>query len=961
MTFKILHISPYYLPDTNFGGPTFSVSSLCEALVKSDVEVTVFTVSYHKEDELPKKAIINGVNVVYFKGDFGTPCQWSQQLLDALKKEAGNYDIVHLNTWWNLLIFKSLAIVKSLDIPIVISLRGMLGQYSFTHRKTLLKKVFQEQFGNKLLNSATILATSKLEADEVNERTGRPLKEIPVLPNLINLKIRPTMTLGNQPGFKIGFLSRLHHKKGIDNLLQAIPGCPHVDEVIIGGDGDEIYVNSLKDEVNRLGIAHKVNFVGWISDDMKTDFFQTFDIFVLPSYHENFANVVAEAWGAGKPTIITPEVGLSNFVEQYDVGWLCEATPESTAAVINQAFNEKHLWERKAANAQQLAADKFTNDRIINDYMQLYKKIANSKRTNIVLGINAYHADASAAIYKNGELLAAVEEERFTRVKHFAGFPKLAIDFCLKEAGVNINQVDAVTFGRDPQAKFANKLKFALAKPKALQYAIKGRLSNAQKSQNVTDDLRHHFPESADTLKHKIHFIEHHRSHLASAYFASPFRHAALLSVDGSGDFTTTMLGVGKDLDISVIDDIDFPHSIGIFYSAFTQLLGFPHYGDEYKVMGLAPYGKPVYNREVEQVIQILPDGKFKLNLEYFRAPEKGYVHYNEDHVPVIPVLYSRLLEEKFGVARKKEEPLTEHHKNLAASVQAVTEKVIFHLLNHLHQLTGLTEVCIAGGVAQNSVANGKIYANTPFKKVYIPPAGHDAGLSMGSALYYQHHILKQERSLKIASPYTGTYFSNAEIATVIKANRLSFNLYSKPELYEAVANCITDGGVVGWFSGKSEFGPRALGNRSILADPRRADAKDIINSKIKRRESFRPFAPSILQEHVTEYFEQTADVPYMEKVFVIKADKRALIPAVTHADGTGRLQTVTKDINENYYNLIETLFKKTGVPVILNTSFNENEPIVNTPQQAIDCFLRTSMDMLVLEDFVITRKDIHS
>ncbi|HEY6900754.1 MAG TPA: carbamoyltransferase C-terminal domain-containing protein, partial [Puia sp.] len=390
--------------------------------------------------------------------------------------------------------------------------------------------------------------------------------------------------------------------------------------------------------------------------------------------------------------------------------------------------------------------------------------------------------------------------------------------------------------------------------------------------------------------------------------------------------------------------------------TAFTQLLGFPHYGDEYKVMGLAPYGKPEYVDRLRDVLVFQPDGLFRLNLKYFRSAKSGIVSYGEDHIPVVAPLYSEYMVEKFGQVRKKEDPLTQYHKDMAASVQRITEELIFHILTHLQKRTGLENVCIAGGVAQNSVANGKLTRNTPFKNVYIPSAGHDAGISMGSALYVYNQVLDQPRAEAVWSAYTGSRFTNEEIEAYLKSRNISYQRYSEDELYEKVADRLIDAGVIGWFNGRAEFGPRALGARSILADPRRADAKDLLNSKIKRRESFRPFAPSILKEYVPEYFEVTDVVPFMEKVFPIRQEKRPLIPAVTHADGTGRLQSVDSSISPRYYRLIETFRQKTGVPILLNTSFNENEPIVNSPEQALECFLRTSMDMLVMENCVITR-----
>ena len=574
-----------------------------------------------------------------------------------------------------------------------------------------------------------------------------------------------------------------------------------------------------------------------------------------------------------------------------------------------------------------------------------------------ILGINAYHADASAAIFKDGELIAATEEERFRRVKHWAGFPSQAIEFCLKEAGIRLEEVDHIAIGRDPYAKFAKKILFLLQHPGGGWNAVSDRIRNSRKVASLEKEF---FSLDggidASRVKSRIYQVEHHRSHLASAFFASPFKESALLSIDGSGDFTTTMIGIGKGNQIEVIDSLDFPHSAGIFYTAFTQLLGFPHYGDEYKVMGLAPYGDPKHVDELRDVLQFKSNGLFSLNLEYFRSAKSGIISYGENHIPEVAPLYSEKMIGRFGEPRKKDQPLSQYHKDLAASVQRITEELIFHLLNHLQHRTGLPSVCIAGGVAQNSVANGKLTRRTAFKNVYIPSAGHDAGISMGAALYVNNQLLGNPRSGPIWSAYTGSRFSNDEIEHLLQIREIDYTRYEDEELYNIVSDRLIEAGVVGWFNGRAEFGPRALGARSILADPRRTDAKDLLNLKIKRRESFRPFAPSILKEYVKEYFEIDDEVPFMEKVFPIRPEKHSIIPAVTHVDGTGRLQTVDRKVTPRYYQLINTFRQKTGVPVLLNTSFNENEPIVNSPEQALECFLRTEMDMLVLENCVVRR-----
>ena len=574
----------------------------------------------------------------------------------------------------------------------------------------------------------------------------------------------------------------------------------------------------------------------------------------------------------------------------------------------------------------------------------------------IILGVNAYHADSSAAIFRDGRMIAAIEEERFRRIKHWAGFPSMAIEFCLKEAGVTLDQVDHITVGRDPKAKLAKKMLFLLKDPFGAYKTVQQRLNNRREILSLKDEFQKNFGNVSANFDSKIHNIEHHRSHMGSAFFASPFREAAVLSIDGAGDFTTTMIGVGRDNKIEVFDSIDFPVSCGTFYTSFTQFLGFPHYGDEYKVMGLAPYGNPKYVDKVMQVIRFLPNGLFTWDDRYFKSAREVVVTYGDDHIPVVGNLFTDYFASQFGKPRDPKEELTQDHKDLAASVQRVTEELLIHILSHLHKRTGLENVCVAGGVAQNSVANGKFIGRTGFKQLYIPSAGHDAGLSMGSAMYFYHQDLGKPRVDAVYSAYTGSSFSNDYIEAMLKERGIQYEKLDDKELYDRVVAMLVKPGVVGWFSGRAEFGPRALGGRSILADPRNSKAKDLLNLKIKRRESFRPFAPSILREYTGDYFEKVEEVPFMEKVFPIKADKRASIPAVTHVDGTGRLQTVMKDVSPRYYNLIDRFREETGVPILLNTSFNENEPIVNTPAEALDCYLRTQMDMLVLENCVISR-----
>jgi carbamoyltransferase len=575
-----------------------------------------------------------------------------------------------------------------------------------------------------------------------------------------------------------------------------------------------------------------------------------------------------------------------------------------------------------------------------------------------ILGINAYHGDASACLYKDGVLIAATEEERLRRIKHWAGLPVEAAAFCLQEGGITLKEVDVIAISRDPRAKIHEKIWHTLRYPSAWKAVFKkaGHLGGVQ---SIKEDLAKALGYSDNLLKAKLHFVEHHHCHLASAFYISPFEECALLSLDGMGDFTSTMRAVGRGNKIKALDSVSYPHSIGYFYTSFTQYLGFPHYGDEYKVMGLSPYGKPgELVEKVRDVIRLKSNGLFELNLKYFSRIGTGDWMSLDGGIPDIKPMFSDYLEQQFGPARRKGEPLTDYHRDLAAAVQQVTEETIFHLAEDLHRRTGLKSLCITGGVAQNSVANGKVVANTSFERLFVPPAGHDGGTSVGAALFYHHQVLDQARSPYQNMAYTGSRFTNDEIEAYLKSRDLAYSVKKLPDesLYELVADSLAKGSVVGWFQGRAEFGPRALGNRSIIADPRRHDAKDLLNSKIKRRESFRPFAPSILKDYTAEYFEQVDEVPYMEKVFRIRREKRETIPAVTHVDGTGRLQTVDLGDSPRYYQLISAFHRKTGVPILLNTSFNENEPIVNSPEHALECFLRTNMDMLVLENFVISR-----
>ena len=631
-----------------------------------------------------------------------------------------------------------------------------------------------------------------------------------------------------------------------------------------------------------------------------------------------------------------------------------------------------------------------------------------------ILGVNAYHGDAAAAIVRDGKLIAAVEEERFNRIKHCAGFPASAVRYCLQAAGVSIEDVEHIGISRDPSAHLHKKVLFAatraakqmtaggrrqeagggrqvggggyetqaavvLAEEEAVRMPalpgaalpglpgdgngggifrqVRDRLSNAARVRDLKDDLAQALGVTKKSLRAQFHNIEHHRAHLASSFFLSPFERAALLSIDGFGDFISTMWAIGKGNSIDILGQVEYPHSTGIVYTATTQFIGFPHYGDEGKVMGLAPYGQPRFIEEFRDIIRTAEDGQFRLNLDYFRHHAEGVDMTWDEGSPVIGRLFSDEFTRRFGPARQRGSTISDRERDLAASLQLRLEEVGFHVLNHLHERTGLTDLGLSGGVAYNSVMNGKILLNTPFRRVYVQPAAGDSGTALGVCYQIYNGILNCGRGEVMEGAYTGPEFSSEEIKAELRISDLRFETYSDNELTERAAHDIAAGLVVGWFQGRMEFGPRALGNRSIVVDPRRAEMKEVLNDRIKKREPFRPFAPSIMEEHTGDYFEQSHPAPTMLMVYQIKPERRAEIPAVTHVDGSGRLQTVSRSLNARYYQLISDFYKLTSVPVLLNTSFNENEPIVCTPRHAIDCFMKTRMDVLYLGNYVVRRK----
>jgi carbamoyltransferase len=618
-----------------------------------------------------------------------------------------------------------------------------------------------------------------------------------------------------------------------------------------------------------------------------------------------------------------------------------------------------------------------------------------------ILGINAYHGDAAAALIKDGRIVAAVEEERFNRVKHSAGFPLKSIEYCLREAGIGIEDVEHVGVSRDPSAHLHKKV-LAAAQRAAKQMVgrqshlpervgptgmpsvehapenadrmsalpgsngnghstgilqqVADRLRNAARVRDLRVELANALNVSRSKIRATFHNIEHHRAHLASSFFVSPFERAALLSLDGFGDFISTMWATGEGNSIKVLGQVEYPHSLGIVYTATTQFLGFPHYGDEGKVMGLAPYGRPRFIETFREIVRTEKAGQFRLNLDYFLHATEGVDMTWNDGSPVIGRIYSDEYARRFGAPRHPHEELSDRDRDVAASLQLRLEEVAVHILDHLHRETGLSDLGLSGGVAYNSVMNGKILLNTPFRRVFVQPAAGDSGTALGVCYQIWNQMLKRPRGQVMEGAYLGPQFSNDEMVAELKTSDLKFDTCTDKELTARAARDIAAGAVVGWFQGRLEFGPRALGNRSIIVDPRRADMKEILNERIKKREPFRPFAPSILIEHLGEYFEQTHPAPAMLMVYQIKSERRAEIPAVTHVDGSGRLQTVSRGANSRYYQLIEDFYKLTGVPLVLNTSFNENEPIVCTPRDAIDCFLKTRIDVLYLGNQVVRR-----
>ena len=578
----------------------------------------------------------------------------------------------------------------------------------------------------------------------------------------------------------------------------------------------------------------------------------------------------------------------------------------------------------------------------------------------LILGLNMFHADASAAIVLDGEVKFAIAEERLNRHKHYGGFPALAVKACLDAVGAKISDVEHVAVGQDSDANLIKKVQYAISNPAKVLNFIRLR-QRKEAMRDVRSLLGKALEVSPQQLKFQEHHLEHHIAHIASAYYCSPWEKAAGFSYDGSGDFVSTMMARCEGNNIEVLERVFLPHSLGSLYTMICEFIGYSKYGDEGKVMGLAPYGSDPYCGEIAKMVSPRKSG-FQLDLRYFRplGSDQG-MHVLPDGTVRLARHFSERMQQLFGEPREPNTEITQRDMDLAFAAQHRFEEVFFHLLNLLNEKVQLDHLALAGGCALNSVANGKLFDATPFSRTYIQPAAGDEGLAIGAALHTYHSVLKQPRRTELNHSYLGPEFSEARIQSALRNAGLEYQKLDRTALLEEVADQIAAGNVVGWFQGRMEWGPRALGNRSIVAHPGRADMKDILNARIKHREWFRPFAPSILAEYQHEYFEHDHPSPFMLHVYKIRPEKRKTLCAVNHVDDTGRLQTVTREENPMYYDLISTFHRKTGLPVILNTSFNENEPIVCTPEEAIDCFQRTRMDVLSMGPFLILKPGLNN
>jgi carbamoyltransferase len=575
----------------------------------------------------------------------------------------------------------------------------------------------------------------------------------------------------------------------------------------------------------------------------------------------------------------------------------------------------------------------------------------------IILGINAYHAGASAALLIDGKPVAAIAEERLNRVKYYANFPALAIRKCLEMGGVSFKDIDYVAVGRDAAANRAKKVEYMLKHPTKLL-----NLLSIKNSRSALDDLKTQIATKCDVNPDELHFkqynVEHHLAHIASAFYISPWERSAGFSMDGSGDFVSCMLASCEGNRIDIKHRVYIPHSLGSLYAMVCKFIGYGKYGDEGKVMGLAPYGKDVYADKFEDMIWLTENG-FELNPKYFLPfGDNQGMTITEKGTMVVHRHHSDFMHELFGPAREPHTEIEQRDMDLSFGLQQLFEKGYMHMLNVLHRMVPDERVAMAGGAVLNSVANGKLFDHTPFRETVIQPAAGDEGLALGAALYVSQVMLEEKERYVMVDSYLGPEYSESEIKQTLDSKGITYERLERDAMLTATVDEIEKGSVVGWFQGRMEWGPRSLGNRSIIANPCRTDMKDILNARIKRREWFRPFAPSVLAERQAEIFEHTHPSPFMMHVYKIKPEWRERLFAVNHVDDTGRLQTVTREENPLYYDLIKMFGERTGVPVVLNTSFNENEPIVCNPDEAAECFLRTKMDVLVIGPFVCRKPE---
>lgn len=554
-----------------------------------------------------------------------------------------------------------------------------------------------------------------------------------------------------------------------------------------------------------------------------------------------------------------------------------------------------------------------------------------------ILGISCFYHDSSACLLQDGIITAAAQEERFTRVKHEWHFPEKAIEYCLKEAGITSAHIDLIVFYEKPLLKFERLFEtFLKTAPKGYRGFVDIIPSWLKQKLWIRSIIQKKLQ-----YRGKILFSEHHLSHAASAFFLSPFTESAILTVDGVGEWATATIGIGRENKITILKEMRFPHSLGLLYSTFTAFLGFDVNDGEYKVMGMAPYGKPVYYDLIkEKLIKINTDGSIKLNMDYFSF------HHGRK-------MFNRSFEKLFGIeARRPDEPVEGIHFDIAASIQKITEEIILKMAFYAKKITGLKNLCLAGGVSLNCVANGRLLREGPFENLFIQPASGDAGGAMGACLMAYHHYLGRKDRHPLKTVFLGPSFDNNEIKKAIQSYK--YEEFPEDEIIKKTAKLLSEGKIIGWFQGRMEFGPRALGNRSILADPRRPEIEEIVNRKVKFREPFRPFAPAVIYEEAKKYFDINIESPYMLLTAKVLSDR---IPAVTHVDGSARLQTVKREDNPVFYELLKEFGKLTGIPVLLNTSFNlRGEPIVCTPEDALNTFNRSGLDLLIMGKYLIKK-----